>query len=205
MRKLINNTDVLLPTASSVGACLLVVAVVLFAIVLPRLGGDALLGFVFGQDASQSLLNSSKEHYGPLLESLLSNDLLGRAVVFGLWMFVGLCTFTLIMFLSSSFGAIEADKAELSYVHQNKELLIRSKLTALGFRFTVALLWAIFIAVVIRFVISYFAVTGFVAFGDGGPADWGLFAIASVMLAIATHIQVVFARLIAGKTRLWGD
>lgn len=194
-----------MPTASSIGVSLLVLAMGLFVIVLPKLGGDAVLGLLFGEDASQTLLTSSKEQFGPLLESLLSNDLFGRAVVFGLWMFVGLCTFTLITFISSSLGSLETDKEELDYVHQDKELLITSKLNGLMFRLSVALLWAIFLAVVIRFVISYFAVTGFVALSNGSVRDWGLFTIAAIMLAVAVHVQVIFARLITGKTRLWNE
>ena len=201
----VHTSDVLTPSAASVGACTAGVALALFFIVLPRLGGDTLLGLVFGKDASLSLINSSKENYGPLIETLLNNDLLGRAVVFGVWAFVGLCTFILVNFIIGVVSTVEEQTRELDYVHQNRSQLLRSNLVTVAYRIGIAALWALFLVVWIRFGLSYFAVTGFVALGAGDLADWGIFAVAALILFLALHIQIVLARLLVGRTRIWQD
>ncbi len=199
----VRKSDVLTPSAASVGACAFGLATALFFIVLPRLGGDAFLGLVFGKDANLSLINSSKENYGPLVDQLLSNDLLGRAVVFGLWAFVGLCTFVLITTIMGILGTVEEQTREMGYIHQNKDSLLRNDLITVVYRLGIAALWAGFLVLWLRFVLSYFAVTGFVAFGQGAAGDWVIFTIASAILFISLHIQVVFTRLFVGKTRVW--
>lgn len=201
----VHPIDVLTPTVASVGFCLAGLAVALFFIVLPRLGGDAILGLIFGKDASLSLINSSKESYGPMIESLLGNDLLGRAVVFGLWAFVGLCTFVLITTAMSFIGAADEQRREMTYVHGSKGSLIRNDLISVVYRVGIAALWAGTLVIFIRYILSYFAVTGFVAFGGGSLVDWVLFGVASSMVCVFMHVQVVFARLIVGKTRLWNE
>lgn len=201
----IRKTDVLTPTAASVGLCLLGLWAAFFFIILPRLGGDAILGLVFGKDASLSLINSSKDSYGPLLEALLSNDLLGRAVVFGVWAFVGLCTFVIVTTVMNFIGSVKEQTDELGYVHQNKGLLVHNDVIIIVYRLGIALLWAGFLVFWIRFVLSYFAVTGFVALGQGGLEDWGIFLVAAIILFVTLHIQVVFTRLFVGKTRVWDD
>ena len=199
----VHNIDVLTPSAASVGFCVGGLAFAMFFIVLTRIGGDTLLGLVFGKEASLTLINSSKESYGPMIEALLGNDLLGRAVVFGLWAFVGLCTFIIVTKLDSLIGTVKEQTDEMDYVHQNKDSLLRHDAISVVYRLGIAALWAVFLVICIRYVLSYFAVTGFVAFGQGELVDWGIFAVASVLLFTVLHLQVVFARLFAGKTRLW--
>ena len=204
MSKDVHPSDVLTPSAASVGFCIAGLIIAVFFIVLPRLGGDAFLSLLFGKDASLSLINSSKENYGPLIEQLLSNDLLGRAVVFGLWAFVGLCTFVLITTITSFFETVEEQGREMSYIHTNKESLLRNNFLTVAYRIGIAALWAVFISLCIRYVLSYFAVTGFVALGgSGGAADWLIFLVAAAILYVSLHIQVIFARLLAGRTRIW--
>lgn len=206
MSKDVHPADVLTPTAASVGLCLVGFAAALFFIVLPRLGGDTILGLIFGKDASLSLIDSSKENYGPMIEALLGNDLLGRAVVFGLWAFVGLCTFVLITTAMSFIGVVDEQRREANYIHGNKDSLIHNDLVTVAFRLGIAALWALSLVIFIRYVLSYFAVTGFVAFGGNGtPTDWLIFAVAGFMVCLGLHVQVVFARLFAGKTRLWNE
>ncbi len=201
----VHKSDVLTPSVASVAFCSFGLLLSLFFIVLPRLGGDAILGLIFGRDASATLINSSKESYGPLFERLLSNDLFGRAVVFGVWAFVGLCAFVLVSFVIGVFNNVEEEREELGYVHQNRSALIKENISILGFRLGMALVWAGFLVLWIRYVLSYFTVTGFVAFGAGSLADWGVFLLACMVLFLALHIQVVLARLIAGRTRIWQD
>lgn len=201
----IHKTDVLTPSATSVAICLAGVSLALFFIVLPRLGGDAILGLVFGKDASLSLIQSSKDSYGPMLENLLSNDLLGRAVVFGVWAFVGLCAFILVTSTASLISTIAEQKQEMEYIHQNRSSLLRHDVETVLLRLGIAALWGGFVIIFVRFVLSYFAITGFVALGEGKPTDWGIFVVASAILFLALHVQVVFARLLVGRTRIWED
>lgn len=201
----IKKTDVLTPSAASVGVCLAGVGLALFFIVLPRLGGDALFGLVFGKDASLSLIQSSKESYGPLIENLLSNDLLGRAVVFGVWAFVGLCAFVLVTSAASLISTVSEQQQEMNYVHQNRSSLLRHDVETVLLRLGIAALWGGFVVIFVRFVLSYFAITGFVALGEGKAADWGIFVVAAAIMFLALHVQIVLARLLVGRTRIWED
>ncbi len=200
----VHPVDVLTTSVASVAFCITGLGVALFFVVLPSLGGDAFLHLLFGEDASLSLINSSKESYGPLIEKLLGNDLLGRAVVFGLWAFVGLCTFILITTVGSIFGTIERQGREIGYVHKDKDSVVRQDIVTVVYRLVIAALWAGFIVICLRYVLSYFAVTGFVALGGSGSnIDLLVFTAAAAILYLVLHIQVIFARLFAGKTRLW--
>lgn len=200
----VRKLDVLTPSTTSVGFSAFGLMVGLFFIILPRLGGDAFLSILFGADASQSLIESSKESYGPLVDQLLSSDLLGRAVVFGLWAFVGLCTFVLITTVMGIVTTVEEQTREMGYIHQRRDTLIRNDLISVAYRMGIAALWASFITISIRFVLSYFTATGFVALGGNGQiTDWLIFGAASIILGVSFHIQIVFARLLLGRTRVW--
>ncbi len=200
----VRKIDVISPSVASVAFSAFGLLGVIFFIIIPRLGGDAFLSLMFGADASQSLIESSKENYGPLLDQLFSNDLLGRAIVFGLWAFVGLCTFVLITTIMGIVTTVEEQTRELGYIHQNKDTLIRDDLVSVAYRMGIAALWATFITISIRYILSYFAVTGFVALGGNGHiTDWLLFGLAAIIFGISLHVQIVFARLLLGRTRIW--
>ncbi len=202
----VHKVDVIKPSTASIGFSAIGIFVVIFFIIIPRLGGDAFLSLMFGNDASQSLIDSSKDSYGPLIKQLLSSDILGRAVVFGLWAFVGLCTFVLITSAMGIITTFEEQTKEMGYIHQSKATLIRNDLVSIAYRMLVAALWATFITVSIRYVLSYFAVTGFVALGGHGQVtDWLIFGLAAILFGVSLHIQIVFARLLLGRTRVWTD
>lgn len=206
MSQNVNKVDVITPSAASIGFSVFGIFVGIFFIILPRLGGDAFLSLMFGSDASQSLIDSSKDSYGPLIKQLLSSDLLGRAVVFGLWAFVGLCTFVLITSVMGIITTVEEQTKEMGYIHQRKDTLIRDDLVSVAYRMLIAAFWATFITISIRYVLSYFTVTGFVALGGNGHvSDWLIFGLASIIFGVSLHIQIVFARLLLGRTRIWTD
>jgi len=145
-----------MPTASSLAVCTLGVVVAIFFVVLPRLGADVFLKLLLGTETNFDLIASSKDDYAPVFQQLLSNDLVGRAVVFGAWMFIGLCAFIILMSLVTVIGTVEEEKRELGYLHQQKASLLRNHLVTLAFKIIVAAIWAAFAAVCLRFVLSFF-------------------------------------------------
>lgn len=198
-----SKREVLTPSAGSIAFSTLALLIAIAFTVIPRLGGDVLLRLLLGTDANIDLITSSQDDYGPVVQQVLSNDLLGRVVVFGIWMFIGLCAFILIMTFAKVFSTIEEGKKELSYVHQKRAKLLRDDLTTVAFKILIAALWAGFAILSLRFVLGYFAVTGYLVWTVSSTGDWLRFLLACTSLFIIIHVQIVFARLVIGKTRLW--
>ncbi len=204
MGNLINKSEVVTPSIASLALALGGVVTAFFIVIFSRLGNNQFLALLLGQEASASLVEVSSADISARINEAFSNDLLGRAVIFAVWAFVGLCVFIIINVLTSSLVEVKHIEEEMKYVHQQKQARRRELLKTVLFRLIVALVWASLGYVSLRFIIPFLIASGLVAFSSGRVwLDWIILLMAVAAMLFAMHLHTIFARLFVGRVRLW--
>lgn len=136
---------------------------------------------------------------------MLSNNALGRATVFALWMLVGLLVYTLISIVQKAATRVKEIEEDLESVHVDRAQFISDLLRDVLLRTGVAFGWAVFALLSFQLILPFFVSAIYVVFGPYASLPDFLLALTAVLVVlISLHIHVVFARLFVGRIRLFG-
>lgn len=200
-----SKTEVLTVSPSS----LLLSVAILFGIGLTLLlsrGQSGLTMVLVGSDTSAVLQATVGQDLRETINTTLSNQFLGRAVVFGAWAFVGMATLIIITAVQTAIYNYKRAEAEMTFVNQDKALFKHDLEQKLLERLGLSIIWGIYTVIFFRFVVTFFVAACFVAIQGDTPASGYLgLLLASALLMLGVHVHVVIARLFAGRVRLWGD
>lgn len=199
------KTEILTVSYASFAFCLTSIFLLVVVAIISKLGSDGLIELLLGTETSANILNASKHDIGSSVEAILANEWLGRTVVMGLWMFVGLLVITAISVFQTGAHDIKEIEEELDSENIDKKRLLSEIGRDVVFRIFVSLTWVGWMYVTLQLVIPYLMSAVFVIAGSPKEWDnWLYFAVGIVAAYAVFHVHVVFARLFVGKVRLFG-
>lgn len=135
---------------------------------------------------------------------ILANPFVSNLPLIAFWTIVG---FIVYLFAINVFRAISSTaelKDELDYVNVDRHDLLVSALEALAVHLAVLLLWAGYLLLFMQHIVPYvinLALVGAAQLQNPMVAGYAVFA--AVVLALALHINVIFARLLFLRPRLF--
>lgn len=198
--------EVFAVSAGSFSFSLVVTFILLVSAVLTKLQGTELVRLLVGREASTALLQSSEESIVSSINSVLGHDLLGRAVVFGVWMLIGLLAYVVISAFQRAAASVKYVETELNASNVDKTGLKSGLLRDVLIRGGIAVLWSLVALLWLHIVVPFFVAAIYVLFGDSVSVTDGAIALAAIALMILSlHIHVVLTRLLAGRMRLFGN
>ena len=198
-----DKAEILTPTTASMMLSLGTIVLLVLVLLITR-GESGLTALLVGSNASEALQVQAGQDTQATINTIFGNQLLGRAVVFGAWAFVGFMTLMLITVIQSIISDIRETEAELEYVNQNRQEFVRQLTRKFLFRLGVSVVWGLYTIIFFRFIITFFVAAAYVSIVSSSTVmSYMVLLVAALALALAVHVHVVLARLFAGRVRLW--
>jgi hypothetical protein len=205
MPSLIRKSDVFLPSASSLIFVILLTFVIALITVLTKLQDSELIGLLIGRESSAALLEASKSDVTSTADTVFGSELLGRSVVFGLWMFIGLLVFVIIGMIAKGIGDVREIETELQSANVNKKVFLTGLVRDTAFRLVMAVLWSGLMILSLQYILPFFVAALYVSIGPFSTAhDHIMTMLAGLVVFIPLHAHVIFARFLVGRIRLFG-
>jgi hypothetical protein len=202
---IIRKSEVLTASVASFSFTMLGTLLMLVGTILSKVRGGELVSILVGSDASLSLLRSSEENILTSVDRALSNNLLGRSVVFVVWMFVGLVVFAVISGIQRGITDVREIETELESANVDKPKFIHTLLRDVSFRIGIAVGWALFTLLCLQLIMPFFVASVFTLFGlSVSLVDIVLALAGTTTVFLCLHAHVILARLFAGRVRLFG-
>lgn len=170
-----------------------------------------LLAFSFNNSQAQQQLTTWQNTSAPALTlpgqsppGTDNNSLQNTWPLLGFWMVIGLVVYFVVESAAHAMGEAAEIKKELKYVHVRRDTLLRSTLSSVTLRFLAAVVWLLLIEVFFKRVIPYSITAAHASASDPLSLNAFLYALLSfVMVVLGLHLQVILARLCAGRARLF--
>ena len=203
MSELYDKTEILRPSTASLVLSLCVLAFFVLGLLLSR-GESGLTALLVGNDASDALQLQAGQDIQSTINTIFGNQVVGRAVVFGAWAFVGFVTLMSITAIQLTVRNVRQTEAELGYINQDRPRFIHELAEHVLFKLGISLIWGLYMIIFFRFIITFFVAAAYVGIqGDSTAEAYLALLVASIALLLGVHIHVVLARLFAGRVRLW--
>lgn len=137
---------------------------------------------------------------------ILANPFISNLPLIAFWTIVGFVVYLFAINVFRAIGNTAELKNELDYVNVNRHDLMFSAFEALLVHLVVLVLWAGYIAFFVKHIIPYVFNLALVGAGQlHNPLVGGYALFAAVILALALHINVIFARLLFLRPRLFSS
>ncbi len=203
--QLVRKLDVFTVSVGSLVFIIFLTICITASALITNLSNGELIGLLIGQEPSATLLEVSQSEFNSTADAVLSNDLLGRSVVFGLWMLVGLLVFVAINVISKAIGDVKEIETEIQSEIVDRKVLLTGIARDALFRLGIAVLWSGFMVISLQYILPFFVAALYVYIGPfGGMLDGLITALAMLVVLVSLHLHVVLARLVVGRIRLFG-
>jgi hypothetical protein len=132
------------------------------------------------------------------------NSLQNTWPLLGFWMIVGLIVYFVVEAAVRGLNQVAEFRRELGYVNADKDFLVREAIEIVAIRLLAAAFWLFFIELFFKRIIPYSILAGHASAAAPGSAVSFLYALLSfTMIALSLHLQTIFLRLVAGRSRLF--
>ena len=144
--------------------------------------------------------------YQAAYDSVTSKDILPNFSLFAFWSLLGLLVYYGLAALIKGFTDAEYLKQELEYVHIDRKTVIRTALQRFGIRLAALIVWLIYVKFLFSRIVPQAGIFTLIGSQEPTIIQKIIYAIsATVILTLGLYGNVIFARLVALRTRLLSD
>ncbi len=204
MTSIIKKSDVVSVSVGSFAFCMFGTLTLLLGAIITKVRGGQLVSVLLGNDASVSLVQASQDSVLTRVGQALSNDTLGRTVVFMSWTFAGLMVYALISATRGATRQLRDINTQMHMIHQDRASFSRTLWREMAFRFGVSLAWVIYTLFCLHLLLPFFFAAIAIVFGGGAQTlDWLMLLAATAIIFLSLHGHVILARMFFGRVRLF--
>jgi hypothetical protein len=168
-------------------------------------GNGWIYNAIFGPDSPVELIQTSRDTFSTINQTVLGNPVLNKVLFFVFWMLVGLVVYVLLTTIGQTVGEASEELGSLRYIHARKELIERHFLLRQAMRASAVLGLFLLGWIVIQLVFPFSVLASRIWLSSlATPINWLYGFLGLVVLALSLHVAIILLRLFLLRPRLSG-